>query len=67
MDNFFKTLWILSTNKDAMNLAIMAKNIYLAALRKEVLEGFVTVIKKDGTKHKAKYKIEPVAEQLNHD
>ena len=67
MVNFFKTLWIFSTNKDAMNLAIMAKNIYLAALRKEIHEGFVIVIKNDGTKHKAKYKIEPVTEELNHD
>lgn len=62
MVNFFKTLWILSTNKDAMNLAIMAKNIYLSAMKKEKHEGFVTVIKNDGTKHKAKYKIEPVIE-----
>ena len=45
-----------------MNLAIMAKNIYLAAMKKEKHEGFVTVIKNDGTKHKAKYKIEPITE-----
>ncbi len=64
MGKYFKNLWLIATNKDAMHLASMAKNIYLAAMRKEIHEGFVTLIKKDGTRHKAKYKIEPISEEL---
>lgn len=63
MSDYFKNLWCAATNNDAMHLIGMASKLYTAALRKEASEGFVVVTKKDGSKHKARYRIEPVTEE----